>query len=162
MVHNMLTRKAGNKSQHHYFVFQHLSAHLWILLKLHINFFFFYYSSAGIAVKFMSTPSPSCSHKWQEKEMGICLVCFTLKYSGLQCSGWASWLSGRTHTIKIGKLSRRPELEFLFFFLVMCPAGQGTADRAVTLLYISLFRAGFCVWGSACSYFSCLILLFWG
>lgn len=143
MVHNMLNRKAGNKSQYHYFVFQHFSAHLWILLKWGIKFYLFPYKSAGVVMKFMSTSFPSCSYKWHEEETWICLMCFALKYSGLQCSDWASWVSERTYTITIGKLSRCPEVEFLFFCLMMWPASQGTADRAVTLLYISLFRAGF-------------------
>lgn len=94
-------------------------------------------------MKFMSTSFPSCSYKWHEEETWICLMCFALKYSELQCSDWASWVSGRIYTITIGKLSKCPEVEFLFFCLMMWPAGQGTADRAVTLLYISLFRAGF-------------------
>lgn len=139
----VLNRKAGNKSQYQYFGFQHLSAHLWILLKWCITLYLFPYNSAGVVMKFMSTSVPSCSCKWHEKEMWMCLMCFTLEYSELQCSDWASWISGRTYTIKIGKLSRCPEVEFLFLCLLLWPAGQGTADRAVSLLYISLFRAGF-------------------
>lgn len=141
MVHSILNRKAGNKSQYHNLVFQHLPAHLWILLKWCIKFYLFPCNSAGVVMKFMSSSFPSW--EWHEEEMWICLMCFLVKYSGLQCSGWTSWVSARTQTITLGKLSRCPQVEFLFFCLVMWPASQGTADRAMTLLHIFLFRAGF-------------------
>lgn len=143
MAQNILNRKAENKSWYPYFTFQHSSAHFWILLKWGIKLYLFLCKPAGLVIKFTSTSFPNCSYKRCEKEVWVCLMYFALKYTGLQRSDWASWVSGRTHTITIEKPSRCPGVEFLFFCLMIWPTGQGTADRAGTLLYISVFRVGF-------------------
>lgn len=158
----VLNRKAGNKSQYQYFGFQHLSAHLWILLKWCITLYLFPYNSAGVVMKFMSTSVPSCSCKWHEKEMWMCLMCFTLEYSELQCSDWASWISGRTYTIKNRKAQQMPRSRVSF----PVPAAVACWTRhcwqgCVSSLHLS-FQGRICVRGSARSDFSILILSFWG